>query len=458
MWGLLSHPNLNFSGTLKAFDTTLQLGSQEWLNTCRSWYGKRIGYIFQDPMTALNPTKTCGFQLKEAILTPVNSKEEKAVQALKEVGLDASALKKYPFQLSGGQQQRVMIAMALINSPELIVADEPNTALDTESSQQMVALLRQLQVQRNATLLFVSHDFRLVADIADSIAVMQHGEVVEMAPADRILHNPQHPYTKALLKSRPRPEEKAYLLPEVSDWLEGKSTQQPLPKKQEANSPIAVSNLVGGYYHKSTFTQVAGPVTLDFNRYHTIGIVGKSGSGKSTLAKTLVGALKGKQGEIVIGNQRWELPLQHWKELRSKIQYVFQDPYGSLNPSLSLGSQLCQPFVNNGLGTQKQAQEKALTLLQTVGLQSTDYHKYPHEFSGGQRQRLVICRALMVSPQLLVCDESVSALDVSVQAKILNLLHQLQAELQLKILFISHDPDVVAYFCEEVIVLPATDT
>ena len=349
-----------------------------------------------------------------------------------------------------------MIAMAMINNPKLIIADEPNTALDKKNSDQIAELIGRLSNEIGSALLLISHDIDFIAQMSSRIAVMQKGEVVETAVTDQILNNPQHPYTKALLACKPDANKSDYYLAEIEDFMENKTIEK-IPNVTASTERLAVKNINPVYGKgKDVFYPLKSALAFSIDEGKTLGLVGGSGSGKSSVAKCLVGWNESEGGLLKLEDKTYTLPIKSWKEIRTKVQYVFQDPYGSLNPSLNILNQLSSPFVNNNLGSYKDAKIKAESLIVEVGLKPEDLLKYPHAFSGGQRQRIVIARALMLDPSVLICDESVSALDLSVQAKILNLLKRLQISRGLSILFISHDKEVVDYFCDEVITLAST--
>ncbi|TXC85427.1 ATP-binding cassette domain-containing protein [Luteibaculum oceani] len=442
-FGLIYNPDLRFEGALNFYGHKVSFTRPKWQNELRRFLGRDIGVIFQDPMSSLHPGKRCINQLLEAIHQPLDkqSKLTKISETLDQVGLDSALAYKYPFQLSGGQQQRVMIAMAVINKPQLIIADEPNTALDSESSRQICTLIQTVQKEINAALIFISHDIKLVADLADTIMVMQKGEIVEVGPKEKVLDNPEHHYTQALLACKPEPDKKGYYLIEIDDY--GKAAEEKIPITRGELPVLELKEMAPFYGAKKAFP-LKQPISFKLNEGEVLGLSGSSGSGKSSIAKSLVGWVNA-EGEIVFNNTPHQLPIKNWKPLREEIQYVFQDPYSALNPSKKIGAQL----INASDG--KSGKEKAKELITQVGLDEAALDKYPHQFSGGQRQRIVIARALMVDPKILICDESVSALDLSVQAKILNLLKRIQVSRNLSIIFISHDTEVVEYFCDRVI-------
>ncbi|MGB0166731.1 MAG: ABC transporter ATP-binding protein [Luteibaculum sp.] len=451
IFGLVPSSKLSYSGQLTLLNQQIIVGSPDWRNTCRQYFGREIGFIFQDPMSSLHPTKKCIYQIREAIHSPdkkLNWKVELS-NMLEKVGLSMELAKKYPFQLSGGQQQRIMIAMALINEPKLIIADEPNTALDADTSKEIGRLIKALCRELNASLVVVSHDLHFVEELSDQILVLNSGKTMECGLAKEVFKEPKSLYTKELLASKPEASKKGHFLSEVGNSKD--QNQEVIPSTIEESSALETLLLNPVYgKDKKLYQPLKQPISFTLKKGAVLGLVGASGSGKSSIAKSLVGWVDAN-GQVRIENETKDLRDINWKSFRKEVQYVFQDPYSSLNPSRRVLSQLCDPFLHNKLGTRKEAEEKAKSLLQEVGLREADAKKYPHEFSGGQRQRIVIARALMLSPKLLICDECVSALDLSVQAKVLNLLKRLQIKYGLSILFISHDKDVIEYFCDEVI-------
>jgi peptide/nickel transport system ATP-binding protein len=426
--------------------------------------GSAIAMVFQEPMTALNPVFSIGYTLSEAICRMQHTDNQQArsiaLQLLAEVALpaDPTFLKRYPHELSGGQQQRVMIALALAGNPRLLIADEPTTALDVTVQRTLLELLRSLQQKRGMGMLFISHDLGLVGDIADDILVLYQGKTMEYGPAQQVLQQPQHPYTKALLACRPERHEPGTKLPVVADFMHPASpisppTAQfspasPQPLQLPSNSSLRVENLSVQYgAHR-----VLESINLTLAPGETLAIVGESGSGKSTLAKALVRLVPIHSGAVWVD----ELPLEQIprKSLARKIQLVFQDPYGSLNPRQTIGALLEEPLRVH-FPTMRSVERKARVdeLLMQVELSPDVHQRFPAAFSGGQRQRIVIARALAVQPAILIFDESVSALDVSVQAQILNLLQDLQASLGFASLFISHDLSVVRHCSQRLLVL-----
>ncbi|GHT72370.1 ABC transporter permease [Bacteroidia bacterium] len=422
----------------------LQCSKQEWCGL----RGQQIAMIFQEPMTALNPSLRCGKQVDEIILTHQKiSRADAKKQTLArfaEVLLPHpdEAYKKYPHQLSGGQRQRVMIAMAIANKPRLLIADEPTTALDAVVQREILLLLQTLQRRYNMAMLLVSHDLSMIAEVCDTIAVMQNGEIVEQGDAQNVLKQPQHSYTKHLLNSRKL-------------WFRNDS--------QPCNTPILeVKNVSTTFATRhnflgkttQTFTAV-NQVSFQLFTGETLGLVGESGCGKSTLGRTIMQLLPTQSGEIIFeGKALSPRNRNAVKRYRQSVQLIFQDPYSALNPKMRIGNAIAEPMQVHGIAAgQKDAQEQAEVLLQKVGLGSEFLSRYPHQLSGGQRQRVVIARALALQPQVLICDESVSALDVCIQSQVLQLLRSLQEEMQLSYLFISHDLSVVRQISDRIMVM-----
>ncbi len=434
--------------------------------------GRDIGMIFQEPMSALNPIMKVGVQLREAILAhqKLSKAEGKrmAIDWLAKVQLldPVQMYDRYPHEISGGQKQRVMIAMAMCNHPALLIADEPTTALDVTVQQEIMHLMHYLQQEHQSAMLFITHDLALAGTIADEVLVMYKGEMMEYGPVDQVLKKPKHPYTKALLACRPSPAHKGQLLPIVADFLEPKSPpiqlDKPLLKPETDNSIqgtlLKVENLKVWFPGKAGGAEkvykAVDDVSFTIKKAEILGLVGESGCGKSTISKAIIGLLPVQGGAIKFGSQDLtSISLLERKQVRKSIQMIFQDPYSSLNPRMTIGDILKEPLFVHGIVPALELEKEALRLLDVVLLPADAMHRYPHQFSGGQRQRIGIARALTVRPQLLICDESVSALDVSIQAQILNLLKELQRELQLTYLFISHDLGVVHYISDRVMVM-----
>ncbi len=443
----------------------------------RAIRGNRIGLIFQEPMTSFSPLHTVGNQIDEAlrihsVLTP-KERQEKMEETLDLVGFSnpAKICQMYPFELSGGMRQRAMIAMALICRPALLIADEPTTALDVTIQAQILKLLRDLQSRLNMSMLLITHDLGVVANIADEVAVIYQGEIMEAGTVDDIFRAPSHPYLKGLMAAVPhfdmKPGERLKALRDVTldkESLIGKKTDS---VDKAPGVILSVRNISKTYTtRKSTWftagnansTKAVDGVSFDIMRGECLGLVGESGSGKTTVSKILMRAVKPEEGSITFHSKSGDIDVLNavdgdLRELRTRIQMVFQDPVSSLSPRMTVGNILSEPLEIHGRGDSKYRQERVKNLLRAIGLGDNALNRYPHSFSGGQRQRIGIARALMLGPELLICDEPVSALDVSVQAQILNLLKDLQKDLGLTYLFISHNLAVVDYMADRVAVM-----
>jgi peptide/nickel transport system ATP-binding protein len=447
--------------------------------------GNDISMIFQEPMTSLNPVHTCGNQVMEAIILhqKISKKEakERTIQLFESVQLPlpAAIFNRYPHQLSGGQKQRVMIAMAMSCQPSLLICDEPTTALDVTVQKTILQLIKNLQRQNNMGVIFISHDLGVVADIADKVVVMYKGSIVEQGIPQALFTNAQHPYTKALLACRPQLHKKGERLPIVSDFMEGRltevtpttiidsiaSAEEKALQKEQINLQkplLEVKNLKVWFPAKkklfgktNEFTKAVDDVSFKVFEGETIGLVGESGCGKSTLGRAIIQLIKPTSGEIVYeGENLADVSGEKLRSLRKQMQIIFQDPYSSLNPRMTIGQAIGEPLAVHGLVKSTiEKKEKVVELLQKVNLKAEHYNRYPHEFSGGQRQRIVIARALALQPSFIICDESVSALDVSVQAQVLNLLNDLKKEFNFTSIFISHDLSVVRYVSDRIIVM-----
>ena len=441
--------------------------------------GNEIAMIFQEPMSSLNPVFTCGMQVMEAIqLHQKVNKEESAsrtLQLFEKVKLPnpAAMLSRYPHQLSGGQKQRVMIAMAMSCNPSLLIADEPTTALDVTVQNTILQLIKELQQETGMGVLFITHDLGVVHDIADKIVVMYKGQIVEQGSVRDIFDHPQHPYTKALLACRPALHPKGKRLPVVSDFLEienGKwkveSVEWPVASSEKqvaATSPLLEIQELNVWFPEqkklfgksSSYSKAVNNVSFDVYNGETLGLVGESGCGKTTLGRALLRLVDATSGSILLnGDDILHKSTAAFKQQRKDLQIVFQDPYSSLNPRITIGDAIAEPMLVHGLASnQKNAKQKVMELLEKVNLSADHFNRYPHEFSGGQRQRIVIARALALHPSFIVWDESVSALDVSVQAQVLNLLNDLKQEFNFTSIFISHDLSVVRYICDRIIVM-----
>ncbi len=466
--------------------------------------GKRIAMIFQEPMTSLNPVYKCGYQVSEMILQhesrtalrqaqgpqtqgpqvlPVSKAEAKkrVIELFKQVMLPRpeAIYDSYPHELSGGQKQRVMIAMAIACHPKLLIADEPTTALDVTVQKEILKLLRQLQAETGMGMIFITHDLGVVAEIADDVAVMHNGEIMERGTVQDILTHPQHPYTQGLLACRPPMNVRLKRLPIVKEFLDGQwqggkeqilhdlqiTTEERQSHLQQLYSKeplLRVEGLKTWYpLRKGVFGRVydhvkaVDEVSLEVFEGETLGLVGESGCGKTTLGRSILRLAEPTGGKVWFdGIEVTALEGQALRDFRKQAQIVFQDPYSSLNPRITIGEAIIEPMLVHGIEKdKKRCRDLACDLLEQVGLQDSHYDRYPHEFSGGQRQRICIARALAVNPRLVICDESVSALDVSVQAQVLNLLNRLKEERHLTYIFISHDLSVVRFMSDRVVVM-----
>ncbi len=429
--------------------------------------GKDIACVFQDPMSSLNPVFNVGQQLCEPLMRHLGLSSKQALaraeELLGEVGIPEPKrrLASYPHEMSGGQQQRVMIAMALACEPKLLIADEPTTALDVTIQRQIIELLRKLQDKHRMSVLFISHDLGLVGEIAKHVVVMRHGLVREQGASSQIFEAPKDDYTRALLACRPSLEGNPARLMVIDDHIAGKAMQQ-VAKAKDPAAPVVLEVrglaksfwLKQGLFGKREFKAVQN-VNFKLRKGHTLGVVGESGSGKTTMGLTLLRLHEPTGGEVIFDGQNLlKLSDSERLPMRRRIQVVFQNPYASLNPRFTIGQTLVEPMVIHGIGKDlAEREQRARTLLEKVGLDGRAFGKYPHEFSGGQRQRVAIARCLTLNPEVLVLDEAVSALDVSVQAQVLNLLKDLQDEFGLSYVFISHDLAVVRFISDEVLVM-----
>jgi peptide/nickel transport system ATP-binding protein len=477
---LLDKSNSVVSGKVMLDDIDLFSISEEEMRAVR---GNRIAMIFQEPMTSLNPVLTCGYQVTEAIQLHLGSTEAEAkAQAIKlfnEVQLPRpeAIFDSYPHQVSGGQKQRVMIAMALSCDPEILIADEPTTALDVTVQKTIIELLKKLKDERGMSLVFISHDLGVVHEIADRVLVMYKGEIVEQNKAKTLFAHPQHPYTKGLLACRPSVKYHLKKLPVITDFMDGDTSiaeirkeynypnaevaerkkrlcnQQPLLQVKELSTFFPVGSGIFG--QSKSVVKAVNKVSFDVYPGETLGLVGESGCGKTTLGRSILRLIEPTSGTINFeGTDLRILNKTELRNMRRDIQIIFQDPYSSLNPRLTVGESIMEPLqVHNLYHNNTKRKQRVIELLERVNLLPEHFNRYPHEFSGGQRQRIVIARALALQPKFIICDESVSALDVSVQAQVLNLIRELQQEFNLTYIFISHDLSVIKHISDRMMVM-----
>jgi peptide/nickel transport system ATP-binding protein len=462
-------------------ETRLDLAGERQMREIR---GREISMIFQEPMTSLNPVYTCGNQVVETIRQHLHVSYDEAkrrtLSLFDEVRLPMpeEIFHAFPHEISGGQKQRVMIAMAISCDPSLLIADEPTTALDVSVQRTILDLLKRLQERRKMGIIFITHDLGLIRGFADRVMVMYKGKIVEEGPVDRIFENPVHPYTRGLLACRPPVDRRVRRLATVEDFiskedkLSGSSVAEDTISAEErgeahrkiySHEPVLVVEDLSKTFHKSPGIFASGKgeykalreVSVQVWQGETLGIVGESGCGKTTLARVVLQLIPPSAGRIIYkGTDITVLTASLLKKLRKEVQIVFQDPYSSLNPRRTVGAAIMEPIrVHRLFSSEKERKDRVIELLQQVGLEPEHFYRYPHEFSGGQRQRICIARALAVQPELVILDESVSALDVSVQAQVLNLLNDLKAKYNLTYMFISHDLSVVKYMSDRVIVM-----
>ena len=471
--GLLSDKNTHIKGRIEFEQTSLLSISPKEFAGLR---GNDIAMIFQEPMSALNPSLTCGFQVAEILLhhnkVAASQVKKEVLQLFEKVKLPRpqDIYTSYPHQISGGQMQRVIIAMAIACKPKILIADEPTTALDVTVQKEILQLLKDLQKQTGMSVLFISHDLALVCELADRVVVMYKGSIIEKGSVKEIFEAPKMPYTKALLASRPTLDVRYKILPTIASIADNSFTPKSISSQQRAKKHqniytktplLRVENIAKSYFSKVGFfgqtqeIKAVNGVSFDVFEGETLGLVGESGCGKSTLGKVILQLEKATKGAIFYkGKEITSLKSKDLRSLRKDIQLIFQDPYASLNPRKIIGEAIMEPMeVHNIGGSKKQQKEKAMKLLSRVGLESSYFHRYPHELSGGQRQRVGIARTIAMEPKLVICDESVSALDISVQAQVLNLLNELKEDFGFTYIFISHDLAVVKYMADQLLVM-----
>ncbi|CAL2103793.1 Glutathione import ATP-binding protein GsiA [Tenacibaculum sp. 190130A14a] len=438
--------------------------------------GNKIAMIFQEPMSSLNPTLSCGYQVAEIlkIHTDLSQKEIKkeVLSLFTKVKLPRpeQIFNAYPHEISGGQKQRVMIAMAIACKPQLLIADEPTTALDVTVQKEIIYLLKELQQETKMSIIFISHDLSLVSEIADRVVVMYQGNIIEQGTSKEIFLTPQKEYTQALIKSKPNISERLKNLPTVTNFIENTvdhtvytSEERKAFHEKLYNQPplLEVVDLkkefvAGGFwFQKQKVVKAVDTVSFKIYEGETLGLVGESGCGKTTLSRTILQLEKATSGSIFYKNKDiTKVSKKELKLLRKEIQIIFQDPFSSLNPRITVGNAILEPMkVHNIFNSNSERIEYVMNLLEKVGLSKEHFYRYPHEFSGGQRQRIGIARTIALQPKLIICDESVSALDVSIQAQVLNLLNSLKSEYNFTYIFISHDLSVVKYMADQLIVM-----
>ncbi|MFD0863050.1 ABC transporter ATP-binding protein [Sungkyunkwania multivorans] len=438
--------------------------------------GKEISMIFQEPMSSLNPSMKCGKQVMEILLQHLTiSKNEAKAETLalfEKVKLPSPdrVFDAYPHEISGGQKQRVMIAMAIACKPKVLIADEPTTALDVTVQKEIIQLLKELQAETGMSIIFISHDLALVSEIADRVVVMYRGVIVEQGPVEELFHQPKNPYTKALINARPSGTKRLRRLPTIDDFLNDTVPNEEITRDLRAKQHQKIYDQppllevvdvekeyfsTSGIFKKATSFKAVDGVSFKVYEGETLGLVGESGCGKSTLGNAILQLDKATAGSILYrGEDITKLSTADVRSLRKEIQIIFQDPYASLNPRIPVGKAIMEPMKVHGLyNSESERKEKVLEILERVGLSATHFNRYPHEFSGGQRQRIGIARTIALQPKLIVCDESVSALDISVQAQVLNLLNELKENFGFTYIFISHDLAVVKYMADQLMVM-----
>lgn len=462
-----------FSGTVTYKGMDIKELSEKEIQSVR---GREIAMVFQEPMSALNPSMTCGSQVREILLhhDVVNKKDlnDEVLRLFNSVKIpDAHmAVQKYPHELSGGQQQRVMIAMAIACKPKILIADEPTTALDVTVQKEIIALLSSIQKETKMSIIFISHDLALVSEISNRILVMYKGRIIENGDTNTVLKTPKEPYTKALISAKPKTGKRLKRLPTIKDILSGSNKLEIITKKEREkrhkkiyNSPpiLRVENLEKIYFKRyglfsgKTSFKAIDNVSFKLFEGETLGLVGESGCGKSSLGNAILQLNRATSGSVFYkGKNLHKLSKKDLRHLRKEIQIIFQDPLASLNPRLTIGEAIIEPMVVHKLYDNYSCRKsKALDILEKVGIDKNSFDRYPHEFSGGQRQRIVIARTIAVEPKLIICDESVSALDLSVQAQVLNLLNSLKEDFKFTYIFISHDLAVVKHMSDKILVM-----
>lgn len=491
---LIPKPGNIVSGSINYFSKSL--GELDLIKISekmmRDLRGNELAMIFQEPMTSLNPVYTCGDQVMEAIIlhqkVSKTEAKDRTIKLFEEVKLPRPEIlfNTYPHQISGGQKQRVMIAMAMSCNPSVLIADEPTTALDVTVQKTILELMRDLQLRHNMGILFITHDLGVIAELADKVVVMYKGKIVEQGSVLDIFSNPQHPYTKGLLACRPPLTKKLHWLPTVNDFMQvdergtmsetNKSVNEVIEKLvvsekelldrknklYEPNPILEIKNLKtyfpidGGFFsRKKEFVKAVDDVSFNVFPGETLGLVGESGCGKTTLGRTILRLIEPTEGSIKFeGKELVDFSSSELRTLRKDVQIIFQDPYSSLNPRLTIGEAILEPMRVHGIGENDQERKaRAIELLERVNMNVAHFYRYPHEFSGGQRQRICIARSLALKPKFIICDESVSALDVSVQAQVLNLLNELRDEFNFTYIFISHDLSVVKFMSDRMVVM-----
>ncbi|UOB15942.1 ABC transporter ATP-binding protein [Abyssalbus ytuae] len=471
--GLLPQAKVKVKGEVLFKNNNLLKTTQKQLRNIR---GKKISMIFQEPMSSLNPSLSCGYQVVEIIKQHLGLSEKEAkndtLELFRKVKLPRpeKIFESYPHQISGGQKQRVMIAMAIACKPDILIADEPTTALDVTVQKKIILLLKGLQQETRMSIIFISHDLPLVSEIADKIIVMYKGKIVEEGNTADIFKFPKHSYTKALLNSRPSLNKRLKKLPTVNDFLENTFKEEVVTFQERKEKHLKIYskpplleiiNLEKEYFskpsifNKTTSVKAVDDVSFKVYEGETLGLVGESGCGKSTLGNAILQLDRATAGSVFYkGVDLTKLSKNDIRSLRKDIQIIFQDPYSSLNPKISIGKAIMEPMkVHNLYNNEKERKQKAIEILNRVGLEEEYFNRYPHEFSGGQRQRIGIARTIALQPKLIVCDESVSALDISVQAQVLNLLNELKERFGFTYIFISHDLAVVKYMSDQLLVM-----